>query len=126
MSLDNLALFFCVQNFICKERINFLVTTVYDWGIYTKSNGDDDSNMDTEILFSLLGESGVNLLVMLGITPNDVDGLQISGLPKKVIQAKLRAMIAAGLIQEKRKDNTFFLTNQGEIAFKSLLKLFEF
>jgi hypothetical protein len=106
--------------------IKFLITTEYDWGISTKSNGDDDSNIDTETLFSLLGESGVNLLVMLGITPNTIDGLQISGLPKKVIQAKLRAMIAAGLIQEKGKDNTFFLTNQGEIAFKSLLKLFEF
>ena len=99
---------------------------MYNWGIYTKSNGDDDSNIDTETLFSLLGESGVNLLVMLGITPNTIDGLQISGIPKNVIKAKLRAMIAAGLIQEKGKDNTFSLTNQGEIAFKSLLRLFEF
>ena len=114
-----------MQNFICKEMINFLVITVYDWGINTKSNGDD-SNIDTEILFTLLGESGANLLVMLGITPNDIDGLQISGLPKKVIRAKLNAMKAAGLIQEKGNENTFFLTNQGEIAFRSLLKFFEF
>jgi DNA-binding transcriptional regulator PaaX len=63
---------------------------------------------------------------MLGITPNDIDGLQIIGLPKKVIRAKLNAMKAAGLIQVKRNENKFSLTNQGEIAFRSLLKLFEF
>jgi len=114
-----------LQNFICKEIINFLVTTVYDWGIYTKFNGDD-SDIDTETLFALLGESGANLLVMIGITPNDIDGLHISGLPKNVIRAKLNAMKAAGLVQEKGNENTFFLTNQGRIAFKSLLKLFEF
>lgn len=74
-----------------------------------------------------MGESGANLLVMIGITPNDIDGLvQIaSGLPRKVVLAKLRAMKAVGLIQEKGKENTFFLTNQGEMAFKSLLKLYE-
>ena len=117
-----------MQNFICKERINFLVTTVYDWGIYTKSNGDDDSSIDTDTLFALLGESGSNLLVMIGTTPNDIEGLvQIAGgLPKKVIRSKLRAMKAAGLVQEKGKENTFFLTDQGEIAFRSLIKLFEF
>ena len=95
-------------------------------GIYTKSNGDD-FNIDAETLFSLLGVSGANLLVMIGITPNDIDGLvQISsGLPRKVILAKLRAMKAAGLIQEQGKENTFFLTNQGKMAFKSLIKLFE-
>ena len=114
-----------MQNFICKEIINFLVTTVYDRGIKTKSNGDN-SDIDTETLFTLLGESGANLLVMLGITPNSIDGLQILGLPRNVIRAKLNAMKAAGLIQEKGDENTFFLTNQGEVAFKSLLKLFEF
>jgi predicted transcriptional regulator len=79
-----------------------------------------------ETLFALLGESGVNLLVMIGITPNNIDGLMqiMSSLPRKVIIAKLRALKAAGLIHRKEKD-AFFLTDQGKSAFRSLMKLYE-
>jgi predicted transcriptional regulator len=81
----------------------------------------------------LLGESGANLLVIIGISEKgftssvDIDELiQFStGLPRKVILAKLRALKAAGLIYKKEKEELFFLTNQGKTAFRSLMKLYE-
>jgi predicted transcriptional regulator len=71
----------------------------------------------------LLGESGANLLVMIGITPNDVGGLQILGLPEKVIKSKLRALKATGLVHQK--EEKFFLTQQGKSIAKTLMELYK-